>query len=200
MANKGKQGIKDDSLQKLIKRANQKIFRIEKRYGKDRWAVKKLKSNLDNDLLNAWTEKGRIRIPKNASEDDLEKIKLITEKFVTKEQSSLRSIAKIEARTKEAIRNKTSLSSKPNEQIVNKLSNEDVELIYDALDDDNIQWLMDEARIGSDVWVFIAEAKDKRETKDQFVDRVSLYIKRTNDLEVKERLESIFSDFVDKKD
>lgn len=200
MANKGKQGIKDDSLQKLIKRANQKIVRIEKRYGKDRWAVKRLKSNLDNDLLNAWSKKGRIRVPKNASEDDLEKIKLITEKFVTKEQSSLRSIAKIEARTKEAIRNKTSLSSKPNEQIVNELSDEDVELIYDALDDDNIQWLMDEARIGSDVWVFIAEAKDKRETKDQFVDRVSLYIKRTNDLEVKEKLEKIFSDFVNKKD
>ena len=199
MANIDK-GFSNESLNKLIKRANQKIRRIEKRYGKDRWAVKKLKSNLDNKMLNAWSKKGRIRIPKNASEDDLEKIKLITEKFVTKEQSSLRSIAKIEARTKEAIRNKTSLSSKPSEQIVDKLSDEDVELIYNALDDDNIQWLMDEARIGSDVWVFISEAKDKRETKDQFVERVSLYINRTNDLEVKERLEAIFSDFVNKKD
>ena len=191
MANIDK-GFSNESLNKLIKRANQRIVRIEKRYGKDKWAVKKLKSNLDNDLLNAWTEKGRIRISKNASEDDLEKIKLITEKFVNKEQSSLKSISKIEARTKEAIRNKTSLKVKPNQEVV-ELSDEDVELIYDALDDDNVGWLMDETRLGSDVWVFITEAKDKRETKDQFIERVSLYINRTNDLEVKERLESIFS-------
>ena len=199
MAKNIKQGIDNDSLQKLIKKANQRIVRIEKRYGKDRWAVKSLKANLNNDLLNAWTKKGRIRIPKNASEDDKEKIKLITEKFMQKEMSSLKGISKIEARTKEAIRNKTTLKEKSNEELVD-LTNEDVELIYEALDDENIDWLMNETRLASDVWVFIEEAKDKRETKDQFIDRVSLYINKTNDKEVKEKLEKIFSDFVIKKD
>ena len=199
MAKKKVQGFSNESLQKLIKRANQRIVRIEQRYGKDRWAVKSLKANLDNDLLNAWTKKGRIRIPKTASEDDKEKIKLITEKFMKKEMSSLKDISIIEARTKEAIRNKTTLKEKPNEELVD-LSNEDVELIYDALDDENIDWLMNETRLASDVWVFIGEVKDKRETKDQFIDRVSLYINKTNDKEVKEKLEKIFSDFVIKKD
>ena len=199
MAKNNKQGIDNDSLRKLVKRANQRIVRIEQRYGKDRWGVKKLKANLDNDLLNAWTKKGRIRVPKNASEDDKEKIKLITEKFMQKEMSSLKGISKIEARTKEAIRNKTTLKEKSNEELVD-LTNEDVELIYEALNDENIDWLMNETRLASDVWVFIGEAKDKRETKDQFIDRVSLYINKTNDKEVKEKLENIFSDFVIKKD
>lgn len=195
MAKNNKQGIDNDSLQKLVKKANQRIVRIEKRYGKDRWAVKSLKANLNNKMLNAWTEKGRIRVPKTASEDDKEKIKLITEKFMQKEMSSLKGISKIEARTKEAIRNKTTLKEKSNDELVD-LTNEDVELIYEALDDENIDWLMNETRLASDVWVFIEEAKDKRETKDQFVERVLNYINKTNDEDAKEKLEEIYNKYL----
>lgn len=189
MAKNKQQRISDDSLRKLIKRANQRIVRIEQRYGKDRWAVKKLKSNLDNDLLNAWTKKGRIRVPKNASEDDIEKIKLITEKFVKSDLSSLKGIKSRELDIKNTIRDKAIRNDID-------LTDDEVETIFESLSDDNMNWLMDETRLGSDVWIFMAEAKDKRETKDQFTQRLLNYVSKTNDEDAKIKLESIYERFL----
>ena len=189
MAKNIKQGIKDDSLQKLIKKANQRIVRIEKQYGKDKWAVKRLKSNLDNKLLNAWTKKGRIRVPKNASEDDLEKIKLITEKFLKSDLSSLKGIKSRESDIKNTIRDKAVRNEID-------LTNDEVETIYESLSDDNMNWLMDETRLGSDVWIFMAEAKDKRENKNQFTERLLNYVSKTNDEDAKLKLESIYERFL----
>lgn len=189
MAKKKGQGFSNESLQKLVKRANQRIVRIEQRYGKDRWAVKSLKANLDNDLLNAWTEKGRIRIPKTASEDDIEKIRLITKKFLDKNTSSLKGIKSRVSDIKKTIKEK----GKRNDI---EISDDEAEIIYYALNDEDINWLMNETRLASDVWVFIAEAKDKRESKDEFVTRVANYINNTNDEDVKNKLEEIYNKYL----
>lgn len=189
MAKNNKQGIDSDSLRKLVKKANQRIVRIEKRYGKDRWAVKSLKANLDNKMLNAWTEKGRIRVPKTASEDDIEKIRLITNKFLDKNTSSLKGIKSRELEIKQTIKEK----GKRND--IN-ISDDEVETLYDALDDDNVNWLMEETRLASDVWVVFAESKYKRESKDQFVERLSNYINKTNDEDAKEKLEEIYNKYL----
>ena len=183
------QGIDNDSLRKLIKKANQRIVRIEKRYGKDRWAVKSLKANLNNKMLNAWTEKGRIRVPKTATEDDIEKIRLITNKFLDKNTSSLKGIKSRELEIKQTIKEK----GKRNDI---DISDDEVETLYDALDDDNVNWLMEETRLASDVWVVLAESKDKRESKDQFVERLSNYINKTNDEDAKEKLEEIYNKYL----
>ena len=189
MAKNIKQGIKDDSLQKLIRKVNQRIVRIEERYGQDKWAVKRLKSNLDNKLLNAWTKKGRIRVPKNASEDDLEKIKLINEKFIESNLSSLRGIKSRESDIKDTIREKAVRNDID-------LSSDEVETIFESLSDENVNWLMDETRLGSDVWIFMAESKDKRESEDQFVARVLNYINNTNDEDARNKLEGIYNKYL----
>ena len=189
MAKKKGQGFSNESLQKLIKRANQRIVRIEQRYGKDRWAVKSLKANLDNDLLNAWTQKGRICIPKNASEDDKEKIKLITEKFLSSSISSLKGIKSRVSDIKKTIKEK----GKRNDI---EISDDEAETIYELLNDEDMNWLMSETRLASDVWVFIAEAKDKRESKNEFTLRVLNYINNTNDEDAKEKLERIYDKYL----
>ena len=189
MAKKKGQGFSNESLQKLVKRANQRIVRIEQRYGKDRWAVKSLKANLDNDLLNAWTEKGRIRIPKTASEDDIEKIRLITKKFLDKNISSLKGIKSREFDIKQTIKEK----GKRNDI---DISDDEVETIYESLSGENMDWLMEETRLGSDTWIVLAEAKDKRESKDQFVERLLNYINKTNDEDAKEKLGEIYNKYL----
>lgn len=188
MANSNK-GFSNESLNKLIKRANQRIVRIEKRYGKDRWAVKRLKADLDNDLLNAWTKKGRIRVPKNVSEDDIEKIKLLTQKFLEKETSKLSGIKSKEKDIKDNIKQKARVNDID-------ISDDEVETIFESLSDDNVEWLMDETRLGSDVWIFMAEAKEKRESKNQFATRVLDYISNTNDEDAKNKLERIYDKYL----
>ena len=176
-------------LRLLIKQANQRIVRIEKLYGKDRWAVKDLKANLDNKMLDAWTQKGRVRIPKNATSDDIEKIENITRKFVNQKTSSIRAIKFRESEIKSNIRDKSGRAGID-------LDNEDVEVLYRALIDDDIKWLSSETRLGSDVWVFLAEARQKKEDKEHFMNRISEYITTTNEVDVRRRLERIYEEYV----
>ena len=46
-------------LKKLSKRANQRIVRLEREFGKDTWATKYLKEKLATEPLQAWTVSGR---------------------------------------------------------------------------------------------------------------------------------------------
>ena len=182
--------IDPNDLRLLIKRVNQRIVRIEKRYGKDRWAVRDLKSHLDNKMLDAWTSKGRTRIPKDATADDIEKISNILEKFINKKTSSIKVIKRREREIKDSIKEKAGTSK------IN-LDNQDIEVLYRALIDDDVKWLLDETRLGSDVWVFMAEARTKNETKEHFIERVGKYITKTNEVEIKERLERIYEEYVE---
>ena len=61
----------DDKTQKLfkqlrleVKRANQRLVRLERAFGKDKWGAKTLKGMLETDTLNAWTSTGRVTIRK----------------------------------------------------------------------------------------------------------------------------------------
>ena len=181
--------IDPNDLRLLIKRANQRIVRIEKQYGKDRWAVRDLKSHLDNKMLDAWTSKGRARIPKNATADDVEKIANILEKFTKQKTSSIRTIKERERDIKDSIREKAGRSDID-------LDNQDVEALYRALIDDDVKWLQDETRLGSDVWVFLAEGRAKNETKEHFIDRIADYVTNTNEVESRKRLERIYEEYV----
>lgn len=51
-----KQQLLYNELKKLSKRANQRIVRLERTFGKDTWATKKLKEKLSIEKLGAWTK------------------------------------------------------------------------------------------------------------------------------------------------
>lgn len=44
-------------LKKLSKRANQRIVRLERQFGKDSWGTKYLKEKLESEKVQAWTLK-----------------------------------------------------------------------------------------------------------------------------------------------
>lgn len=44
-----------NELKKLSKRANQRIVRLERTFGKDKWATRYLKEKLEAEPLQAWT-------------------------------------------------------------------------------------------------------------------------------------------------
>lgn len=93
-----KRESKEDVLQDLrllVKKANQRILRIERRYGKDKWAIKNLKARLDIPLLNAWTETNRVRANKSMSLEQLKAIRKATNTFLNSKTSQVREIQKI---------------------------------------------------------------------------------------------------------
>lgn len=93
-----KKESKEDVLQDLrllVKRANQRILRIERKYGKDKWAIKNLKARLDIPLLNAWTETNRVRANKSMSLEQLKAIRKATNTFLKSKTSQVREIKKI---------------------------------------------------------------------------------------------------------
>lgn len=51
-------------LKKLSKRANQRILRLEREFGRDTWATKYLKEKLTTEPLQAWTKSGRVKASK----------------------------------------------------------------------------------------------------------------------------------------
>lgn len=78
-----------NEIRKLIKRANQRLVRLERFTGRQNsWASKILRNKLDSEKLNAWTVKGRIRINKNMSKTQLHAIKRATENFLNSKTST----------------------------------------------------------------------------------------------------------------
>ena len=78
-----------NELRKLVKKANQRLVRLERFTGRQNsWASKILRNKLDTVKLNAWTVKNRIRINKNMSIKQLKAIKRATENFINSKTST----------------------------------------------------------------------------------------------------------------
>lgn len=76
-------------LQKLVRRANQRILNIEKLTGKkDIFGVKDLFDFIKNPDTNFRTKKGRIAFSKNYTEDDIRKLSMGINKFLSNTESS----------------------------------------------------------------------------------------------------------------
>ena len=54
-----------NELKKLGKRANQRIVRLERAFGKDTWATRDLRDKLAIEPLQAWTKSGRVKYNKS---------------------------------------------------------------------------------------------------------------------------------------
>ena len=68
-------------LKKEVKKANARISRIEKAFGKDSWGVKRIRPYLETEKLNAITEKGFIAVRKSMTETQMKML----EKYLNKE-------------------------------------------------------------------------------------------------------------------
>lgn len=175
-------------LKKLVKRANQRILTIERTYGKDTWGISTIKKYLDNDLLDAWTKKGRIRLNKSMNLDKLEKIKNITDRFLNSEVSTLRGIKKV----KSGILEKVS-------QDAPELADEEIEDLYKILHDENIKYLGRYTQADSDVLIYVSDAIEKRMSEDEFISYIETYLASGNDEFTKNRIKNIYSKIISKR-
>nr|DAI41186.1 MAG TPA: hypothetical protein [Bacteriophage sp.] len=83
-----------NELKKLSKRANQRIVRLERSFGKDTWATKYLKDKLATEPLQAWTTSGRVKVNKSMTVTQMKATIKATKEFLNSNISTRRGIKK----------------------------------------------------------------------------------------------------------
>ena len=83
-----------NELKKLSKRANQRIVRLEREFGKDTWATKYLKEKLTTEPLQAWTISGRVRVNKSMTVTQMKATIKATKEFLNSSISTKRGVKK----------------------------------------------------------------------------------------------------------
>ena len=81
-----------NELKKLSKRANQRIVRLEREFGKDTWATKYLKEKLATEPLQAWTISGRVKVNKSMTVTQMKATIKATKEFLNSSTSTKRGI------------------------------------------------------------------------------------------------------------
>lgn len=81
-------------LKKLSKRANQRIVRLEREFGKDTWATKYLKDKLATEPVQAWSISGRVKANKSMTVTQMKATIKATKEFLNSSISTKRGVKK----------------------------------------------------------------------------------------------------------
>lgn len=158
-------------LKKLSKRANQRIVRLERSFGKDKWATRYLKEKLEVEPLQAWTSKGRVRVNKSMSEIQMRATIAAVNDFLKNKTSTRTGIKKAKKKAIETIQRKFSTEIK-------EITYDEAEVLSNFFDDDDVNDITNFIP-GSDVRAVVVEAKEKQMEYDIF-DSIMKSIKRWN--------------------
>ena len=144
-------------LKKIVKQANQRIARIENKYGNNMgtgaWGVKNLYDAIDNSVVDGISQlSGRIQIKKSMSPAQLKAISKATQKFLdNKKISTLKGITETKKAVREGI--KKSLSN-PNPD---KNRSGDIEI-----SDADAQTLLSDLRAGGRRKAYLGKSSGRR--------------------------------------
>ena len=177
-----------NELKKLSKRANQRLVRLERAFGKDTWASKRLRNKLDIESLQAWTRTGRVKINKSMTITQMKATIKATQQFLNSKTSRVKGVKEVRKTTISQIAK--SIGTEEEE-----LTDEEAETLYDLLSDDYVTDLTKYIP-PSELWAIIEDAKESNDTEQQFVDRISDYIYFGNDSDMKDKLKIIYEKYV----
>ena len=164
-------------LQKLVKRANQRLLRIERETGeKGTFAAKQLYDYLGSSELNAITQTGRISIRKSYNMTQMQAIKKATEQYLKEPTSTVRGVK----RYKEKVSKE---SGKP-------LDYNQANTIYQARKD--FWWIYDYLT-PSEFWAIANTCKEANWSVEKFIDEISSYIGDVNDEDLRFSLIELYN-------
>lgn len=176
-------------IRKEVNQANQRIRRIQAKYGDDAWAISNLNDKLNSKLIKAISPySGEIRLNKKMSDAQLNAIRSATNEFLKSKTSTLRGIKEAKANMINSL--KSSLSSDTVE-----LTDKEAQALYRLVEDRNLRTTTE--YIGaSTLWSLVINAKEKRATEDQWYQMLLDYNAFGKDLDMKEDLQRIYNDYI----
>lgn len=168
-----------NDLKMLVKRANQRLVRLERLTGeKDSFSAKQLFDYLSSEKLKAVTKTNRIKT-ENFNLEQMEAIKSAVKNFLDKDSlSTVSNIKKYKAKVEKAIGVKVSFK--------------DISNIYKARD----LWKWAEEQYGSAFWTDFAP-RILDQNKNEWIEFAKTYSQEGNDLEIKQKL-SVIYDYIKK--
>lgn len=179
-----------EELKKLAKRANQRIVRLEREFGKEKWAVKNLRDRLDTQKLNAWTKTGRIKYNKSMSITELRAVTKATKQFLNSQTSTKRGIEQVRKKQIESLRISLSTDEK-------EFTFEEAETFYRLFEDTDYTFFIRKYDIPASAFNdLIQEAKEYNNTFDDFLENLEIYITIGNDKELLTRAQAIYEKYV----
>lgn len=120
-----------NELKKLSKRANQRIVRLERAFGKDTWATKYLREKLVAEPLQAWTLKGRVKVNKSMTVTQMKATIKATNQFLNSGMSIRRGIKKAKKKAIQTLKTRFSTD-------VSDITFEEAEALTDFFDDKEV--------------------------------------------------------------
>lgn len=177
-----------NELKKLSKRANQRLVRLEREFGKDTWASKKLRNRLESEMVQAWTTSGRVKVNKSMSITQMRAVIKATEQFLVSKTSTVSGVKKVRKTTISGLAK--SLGTEEH-----KLTNEEAETLYDMLSDDYVSDMLKYIP-ASEFWSLIQDAKEQHDSEQQFINRIKDYIDFGNDKDMVIKLTAIYIKYV----
>lgn len=177
-----------NELKKLSKRANQRIVRLEREFGKDTWATKKLRDKLEAEPLQAWSKTGRVKVNKSMTTTQMKATIKATQQFLNSKTSTKRGIKQVKKTTIKQLAKSLGTNDED-------LTNEEAEALYDMLSDDYVTDILKYIP-ASDFWALIEDAKEAGDSQESFISRISDYIEFGNDVDMRNKLVMIYEKYV----
>ncbi len=157
-----------NELKKLSKRANQRIVRLEREFGKDTWATKYLKEKLATEPLQAWTLSGRVKVNKSMTVTQMQATIKFTKEFLNSSISTKRGIKQAKQKAIKTLKTRFSTD-------VSEISYEEAEVLTHFFDDKEVNGITNYIK-GSDVLAIIEEAREKNFDYETFSNIMNGYI------------------------
>lgn len=177
-----------NELKKLSKRANQRIVRLEREFGKNTWATKKLRDKLEAEPLQAWSKTGRVKVNKSMTTTQMKATIKATQQFLNSKTSTKRGIKQVKKTTIKQLAKSLGTDDED-------LTNEEAEALYDMLSDDYVTDILKYIP-ASDFWALIEDAKEAGDSQESFISRISDYIEFGNDVDMRNKLVMIYEKYV----
>lgn len=176
-------------LTKLSKRANQRLVRLERAFGKDTWASRKLKNRLDTEPTQAWTNTGRVRVNKSMTITQLRAAIKATKQFLNSQTSTVSGIKKV--REKQIKNISKALGTEEAD-----LTYEEAETLYTMFEDTDFTFFVPKYLTASEFWAEIESAKEQNSDLNDFTNSIRKYIEFGNDLDMLVRIRAIYEKYV----
>lgn len=122
-----------NELKRLSKTANQRILTLERSFKNEPLATKYLREKLEVEPLQAWSKKGRVRVSKKMTVDQMKATIKATRDYLKNPMSTKRGIKKARSKAVEAIQDKYKVDVKEGD-----LSEEELDSLSNFFEDDEV--------------------------------------------------------------
>lgn len=176
-----------NELKKLSKRANQRIVRLEREFGKDAWATRFLREKLESEPIQSWTQKGRVKANKSMSLTQMRATLKATKQFLNSVSTKTR-VKKAKKKSIEKIKEKFGIDA-------NDLTYKEAESLTNFFEDKEVNNITNFTK-GSTVLDLIENAKEGNQNYVDFSDIFSRYIIYNKGKSYEKELKKIYIKYV----